>query len=386
VRVLVAALPAFGHLYPLMPLATALRDSGDDVVLTTGDPLASTMRAAGWRVEDVPCDVAEGRRELLRTRPELAGLPPAERWRLSNALFAELLPATTAPRLLDVIGQVRPDLVVYDDANLGAAVAGAVAGVPVVRHGLGPLPRLVQERLADTLQRHWPIPGPPRPEGAAALGTRYLDIYPPSLHRSPDIAPIPAIPLRPTPWSDPGIPTPAWVTAARSRPLVYLTLGTVSFVALPVLREAARGLGALDADVLVAVGPDSDPDALGPLPEHVRVERFVPQAAVLDHVDLVVHHGGSGTTLAALAQGLPQLVLPQAALDQAINAGNVAAAGAGLALSPHEVTADAVTDRAQTLLANASYAERAGRVRQEIDHMPGPTGIVPVLRELGPGS
>ncbi len=52
-----------------------------------------------------PCDVAGGRRELLRTRPELAGLPPAERWRLSNALFAELLPATTAPRLLDVIGQ-----------------------------------------------------------------------------------------------------------------------------------------------------------------------------------------------------------------------------------------------------------------------------------------
>src|SRR3712207_6893933 len=47
------------------------------------------------------------------------------------------------------------------------------------RHGLGPLPRLVQERLADTLQRHWPIPGHPRPEGAAALGTRYLDIYPP---------------------------------------------------------------------------------------------------------------------------------------------------------------------------------------------------------------
>ena len=79
-------------------------------------------------------------------------------------------------------------------------------------------------------------------------------------------------------------------------------------------------------------------------------------------------------------------MLPQAALDQAINADNVAAAGAGLALSPHEVTADAVTDRARTLLANPGYAERAGRVRQEIEHMPGPTGIVPVLRELGFGS
>src|SRR3954468_17706310 len=128
VRVLVAALPAFGHLYPLMPLAVALRASGEDVVLATGDPLASAMRAAGWRVEEVPCDVAGGRRELIRTRPQLAALPPAERWRLGNALFAEVLPATTAPRLLDVMARVRPDLVVYDEADLGAAVAGAVTG------------------------------------------------------------------------------------------------------------------------------------------------------------------------------------------------------------------------------------------------------------------
>src|SRR5688500_5845211 len=117
-RVLLAALPAFGHLYPLMPLATALRESGDDVVLATADPLASAMRALDWRVEDVPCDVAEARRELLRTRPQLAELPPAERWRLGNALFAEVLPATTAPRLLDVVARVRPDLLVYDEANL----------------------------------------------------------------------------------------------------------------------------------------------------------------------------------------------------------------------------------------------------------------------------
>jgi hypothetical protein len=77
-RVLLAALPAFGHLYPLLPLATALRDCGDDVVLATGDPLASAVRASGWWVEDVPCDVAGARRELLRTRPQLAELPPAE--------------------------------------------------------------------------------------------------------------------------------------------------------------------------------------------------------------------------------------------------------------------------------------------------------------------
>jgi hypothetical protein len=368
-----------------MSLATALRKAGDDVVLATADPLASAMRALGWRVEDVPCDVARARRELFRTRPHLAELPPAERWRLGNALFAEVLPATTAPRLFDVVARVRPDLLVYDEANLGAAVAGAVAGIPVVRHGLGPLPRSVQERLVDTVLRHWPVPEAPRPEGMAVLGARYLDIYPPGLHRSPPESPLPVVPLRPVPWSDGGIPMPAWVTAPRSRPLVYLTLGTVPFVTLPVLRAAARGLAALDVDVLVAVGPDSDPRALGRLPEYVRVESFVPQGALLEYVDLIVHHGGSGTTLASLARGRPQLVLPQALPDQAVNAANVSAAGVGLVLAPDEVTPDAVADRARSLLASPGYAARVGRMRREIDQMPGPSETVPVLRALAFG-
>ena len=384
-RVLLAALPAFGHLYPLMPLAAALRESGDDVVLATGDPLASAMRASGWWVEDVPCDVAGARRELLRRRPQLAELSPAERWRLGAALFAEVLPATTAHRLLDVATRVRPDVLVYDEADLGAAVAGAVTGIPVARHGLGPLPRQVQEHLADSLLQHWPVPEALRPAGTAVLGDCYLDIYPPGLHRCPPLSPLPVVPLRPVPWSDTGIPVPAWVPASRSRPLVYLTLGTVPFLALPVLRAAARGLAALDVDVLVAVGPHSDPSALGRLPAHVRAERFVPQAALLEYVDLVVHHGGSGTTLASLARGRPQLVLPQGLPDQAVNAANVAAAGAGLVLSSDEVTADTVADRAASLLGTPGFAARAGHMQQEAYRMPGPSEIVPVLRGLAAG-
>ena len=45
-------------------------------------------------------------------------------------------------------------------------------------------------------------------------------------------------------------------------------------------------------------------------------------------VDAVVTHGGAGTTLGALAFGVPLLVLPQGA-DQYANAERVVAAGAG---------------------------------------------------------
>ena len=108
-------------------------------------------------------------------------------------------------------------------------------------------------------------------------------------------------------------PLPGWLSAARTRPRVYLTLGTVSFGAVEVLRRALDDLGPLDVDVLVSIGPEGDPALLGQPPANAHVERFVAQSAVLPVVDLAVHHGGTGTVLGALAAGLPQLVLPQGA-------------------------------------------------------------------------
>ena len=61
----------------------------------------------------------------------------------------------------------------------------------------------------------------------------------------------------------------------------------------------------------MTVGPRGDSSALGPVADSVHAERFLPQHLVLPLVDVVVHHGGTGTMLGALEAGLPQLVLPQ---------------------------------------------------------------------------
>lgn len=69
------------------------------------------------------------------------------------------------------------------------------------------------------------------------------------------------------------------------------------------------GLGQLPVEVVVTVGRDIDPAEFGLQPEHVHVEQWVPQFLLLPHTDLVVSHGGSGTVIAALAHGLPQVVI-----------------------------------------------------------------------------
>ncbi|MGH3925067.1 MAG: glycosyltransferase, partial [Pseudonocardiaceae bacterium] len=183
-------------------------------------------------------------------------------------------------------------------------------------------------------------------------------------------------------WSEPG-ELPAGVRERDwSRPLVYLTLGT-AFASVDVFKQAIEGLAVLAVDVLVAAGPAVDLDALGEVASNVRWEAWVPQTDLLPYVDLVVHHGGSGTMLGAFSAGLPQLLLPQGA-DQFTNAEAVLDAGVGSRLLPDEFSRDAVTDKVQTLLADEAVHVAAGRLAEEVAAMPSPDDVAAHLPRLIP--
>ncbi len=141
------------------------------------------------------------------------------------------------------------------------------------------------------------------------------------------------------------------------------------------------GLAVLDATVLVATGPKLPVDVLGAPPDNVIVRPWVAQAAVLPHLELVVSHAGSGTMLGALAEGLPQLLLPRG-VDQFVNADAVLAAGAGERLLPEELTASAVAASARRLLAEPTFRASARRVADEIAAMPGPDEIADHLPDI----
>lgn len=158
---------------------------------------------------------------------------------------------------------------------------------------------------------------------------------------------------------------PAWIAELES-PLVYVTMGTV-YNQPELFRPLLDGLDGHGA-ALVTVGRNVEPDALGPLPPRVRVERFVPQAHILPRCAAVVSHGGSGTTLGALAQGLPLVLVPQAA-DQFDNAARAEAAGAAVVLRPGEVTAETVRAALGRVLGESAFAEAARRIAAEIQEM-----------------
>src|SRR5581483_4505348 len=139
----------------------------------------------------------------------------------------------------------------------------------------------------------------------------------------------------------------------------------------------------LDANLVVTVGQHIDPAEFGPQPETVRIERYVPQALLLPHVDLVVSHGGSGSVMGALEHGRPMVIAPMGA-DQPLNAARCAALGLGRVLDAERATPEDVHAAAAEVLADPACRAAAERMRDEIAALPGPSHAVALLEALRP--
>jgi len=313
----------------------------------------------------------EGMEEFLRRFPEFELLPQTER---PDFMFPLVFGAVrAAPMLADLIPiaeKWRPDLVVNDATEFAGPIAAAVVGVPSVTHGFGALlPEGQIARTGDEVARLWSEHGlEPRPYGGT-YDHLYIDIYPPSLQSS-ERAHVPATQLLgPSAFAIGGDePLPDGLIEETETPLVYVTFGTLlsNDEALSTVVQALRDL---PVRLIVTVGPAGDPASLGPQPSNVHVARYIPQEQLLPHCGAVVSHAGSGTFLATIAAGLPQLCLPRAA-DQFLNAAACDRAAVGLTIEPGAVSRERVSDAVERLLSDAAFRIAAHRVSDEIAAMP----------------
>jgi MGT family glycosyltransferase len=211
----------------------------------------------------------------------------------------------------------------------------------------------------------------PDPFGGIYRG-RYLDSRPPSLRAGEEVpATGGTLAIRPEIPGDPTATLPPWAATLGERPAVYVSLGTAPLFNQPdKFAPLLAGLAELDLDVVVTVSNLNDPAAIGNSRTSVHVEQWLPLAALLPRCAAVLCHAGTGTTLAALAAGLPLVLVPQGA-DQFDNARASERAGAARVLMPDQVTAQAVRDAMAAILDNGS-TERTGALRlaDEIAAMP----------------
>ena len=374
VRVLFSCRPLTGHLYPLVPLARAAAEAGHEVAFATAEPALSDARGKGFAAFSAGPG-REAREAFVGTHPDLRALGPEEhRAVFFTQLFVGL---ELAPRLRDlrvIIERWTPDVIVHEVAEPAAPIAATAAGLPYVTSGFGPLlSPAIAAQVGRAAAPHWRGAGlAPHPRGGL-YEHLYLDPCPPALQVAA-IHDVPAVPMRVT-------PLPTARSAGTQPATVYVTFGTVWNRDLDAFRVVLAALSAHAVDVVVTLGADGDPAALGAQPDNVHVHRFIAQEELLPRCDAVISHGGAGTMLGALAHGLPLLLLPQGA-DQHYNAERVVAAGAGLSVAPAQATTATIARAVDTLLGDATLRAGAQRVAAEIASMPGADSAVAHLQAL----
>ncbi|MCW2528433.1 MAG: hypothetical protein JWM76_3293 [Pseudonocardiales bacterium] len=379
-RVLFSSTWGFGHVFPMIPLALAFSAAGHEVLWAGSGQAPALVMSAGIDAVATGPDAGQIMAAEQRVRDEAATVLPAARAAyVFPRLFGEAVTPSMLQSLLPIAQEWHPDLLVHEQAEMASPLVGAVLGVPSVTHAFGGgIPADILVTAGELLAGLWMEKGQSPPPYCGSFVSGYLDICPPSVQTVPLTHVGNRIALRPVPWSGPS--APGVRLRGDARPLIYLTLGTVHNRD-DVLSTAVRGLTGLDADVLVSVGRNGDPAALGPQPAHVQVERWVNQSEVLQRASIVVSHGGSGTFLGALGAGLPQLCLPQAA-DQFRNSTGLVQAGAGLVLFPDQMDAVTVDVAVRRLIGEPEFGESAAVVSEEIGAMPSPEDVVTALAAL----
>jgi UDP:flavonoid glycosyltransferase YjiC (YdhE family) len=379
-RVLFSCVGGDGHFIPLVPLARAFADEGHEVAFVSAPSARARAEAAGFSFHAAGIEPAERLTRAGARRAEIFKLPPDERRaHIYPLLFGSIDAPAKIDELRSFVGNWSPDLVIHDSCDLAAPVVAAERGLPSVHHSFGRMvPPAIVAGARSVTEPLWHAARLAPDEYSGMFRGTYVDIAPPSFQSETVPAGVHVEHMRSASLDAP--PTeraPDWLEQLPDRPTVYVTLGTVHNV-LPVFRLLLDAFATVDCNVVATIGRDNDPAELAPLPGNARVERYISQALVLPHASVVVSHGGSGSTLAALASGLPILFVPQGA-DQFENAAQVQSLGAGVRLVPDELTVEGARSAIESLLNDASFRTAAQKVAAEIAAMPDPAAVVPAL-------
>jgi L-demethylnoviosyl transferase len=364
-RVLVTTNAAVGHFLPMAPTVAALVADGHDVRVGCPESFAPFVRRTGF--DPLPC------RETTASTPTTPAPPPEEpqarlMWAVTRSWPADC--RGWVDSLLEKAAAWEPHLVIVEPVEHAGRVVASALHLPLVVHGWGfALPAGVDEIAAEGIRDVYDAVST-TPSGPVLV----IDVGPASVQAA-DAGP--AQRYRYRPFSVPGQPVPP---ADAHRRRVLVTLGTYANAEAAALMRAAADT-ALDAgaDVIVVAG-HQDRLAGDPFPSDVVVLTWVDMVAAMQSCDLVLHHGGAGTSWTALSCGTPAVVLPLAG-DQFRNAQILATAGAAVLCRTrdHDSLAPAIT----SALNEPRLAARAAAIARDNRALPDTAELVRDLVSFG---
>jgi UDP:flavonoid glycosyltransferase YjiC (YdhE family) len=394
-RILLTTRGSSGHVTPLAPFGHAALRAGHEVLVAAQRQHAGNVGRAGLPFAPLDEPPPEQWMPMLAEFAEM-DLDSANAVMIRD-YFARLDTAAALPGLRAVVEDWRPDVIVRECWEYASTLLAELHGIPIARVALGlaaveDLSIRLAAPAVDAARAGVGLA--PDPAGDRLRAMPFLTMIPEALE-DPAV-PAPDVTHRFRHEVSAGAPPlPDWWPGNHD-PLVYVTFGSVTAGAhLPyypaLYRAAIDALAPLPVRVLLTVGNHYDPAELGPLPPNVHVEEWVAQDAVAPHAAAIVGHGGYGTTLGALAHGVPQVVVPLFSIDQWANAAAVERAGAGVALNAERRTVlgrpgpqviDALGPAVQLVLAEHSHRGESTRIAEGMGALPPADAALDVLAAM----
>jgi MGT family glycosyltransferase len=405
-RFLFAAWPFHGHLFPQIAIAHALRRRGHECAFYTGNQAADVVRHEGFDCFPFKNLDEAALEALMRSRP-------AEPWRPKNwgrlgSLMRRWLLDTIPQQLADleeireawhpdVIGcdptMWAPVLVLFDKYRLRVAICSFIPACPLpgpdappfgpglppprslrgrlisgAAHHLARISSAVGRRAANDVRRKSGLP-PIDVSPTEYTGRMPLYLVPCTAqfdygrHDLPDTVHY----VGPYLWNRPhteagGIP----VGELRNDvPCVHVTEGTMHVHQSLVLPAALEGLANLPMHVIATTGSNRTLADLGirHVASNITIVPWVSHSDLLPRTDVMVTTGGAGSVLAALASGVPLVIVPTE-WDKPEIAQRVVESGAGVRLDPRHCTPDRLRSAVARVLNDPAFRTAALRLAE----------------------
>jgi MGT family glycosyltransferase len=396
---------AFGPTNNCVGIGDVLRRRGHRVVFIVEESFAGTLEAQGFE-----------ERLMRLTPPPATEEAPGQFWKdfirdtapvfrkSTRDQLAEFIAPTFAAliegakyvdeRLLEIIDELEPDLVVEDNvvsfpallasgrpwARIASCNPAEVKDpdVPPVFSGLPTEDRSGWEDFwaayrAAHAEMHADFSAfceergaPPLPADDFIHASPLLNLY-----LYPSVIDYPRErPLGPT-WhnleasvraTDPDWSLPPEI-AAGEEPLIYLSMGSLGSADVDLMKSLVAALADAPYRVIVSKGPQADEFDLA---ANMAGAEFLPQTSVLPQVDLVITHGGNNTVTESLFFGKPMVVLP-IFWDQHDNAQRLAETSYGARLDTYAFEPAQLTATIDRLLADADLADRLATLSRHLE-------------------
>lgn len=149
------------------------------------------------------------------------------------------------------------------------------------------------------------------------------------------------------------------------KPIIYVALGTIYNDKVETYRSIIQALKMIGCPSYISIGKHINISDLGAIPSHIHIAPYLPQLEMLKRASLFISHCGMNSVNESLYFGVPLLMLP-IIQEQRINATRVEQLGAGIYHKKQPINIPQFIESINALLQDKKYKHAADIVSKSL--------------------